>query len=224
MNIGPEILGHLAIYLVVLIFAVSAHECGHAWMSYKFGDDTAYMLGRVTLDPRSHVHPVGTLLIPIITFIFASMGSFPPLLGWGRPTPVNPLRWRRKDLANVMVSLAGIMANILIASGALVIIKILQFSGAIDGSMFGLREPIRLLLVYTLTMNASLAVFNLLPFPPLDGSHVLETVLPASAKPLFAVLEQYGYLLLLLFIWLGFVNIVFAPVSWLIAYLYYWGT
>jgi Zn-dependent protease len=224
MNVGPEILGHLAIYLVVLIFAISAHECGHAWMSYKFGDDTAYLLGRVTLDPRSHVHPVGTLLIPIIMFIAASSGTFIPLLGWGRPTPVNPLRWRRKDLANVMVSLAGIMANIIIAISALVIIKILQFTGVIYGDMGGVGDPVRLLLTYTLTMNASLAVFNLLPFPPLDGSHVLETVLPASARPAFAMLEQYGYLILMLFIWLGFISIIFTPVAYLISFLIRWGT
>lgn len=224
MNIGPEILGHLAIYLVVLIFAISAHECGHAWMSWKFGDDTAYMLGRVTLDPRSHVHPVGTLLIPIVMFIFASTGNFIPLLGWGRPTPVNPLRWRRKDLANVMVSLAGIMANIIIAIGALLIIKVLQFTGVIYGDMGGVGDPIRLLLTYTLTMNASLAVFNLLPFPPLDGSHVLETFLPASARPLFGVLEQYGYLILMLFIWLGFISIIFTPVAYLISFLIRLGT
>jgi Zn-dependent protease len=224
MNIGPEILGHLAIYMVVLIFAISAHECGHAWMSYKFGDDTAYLLGRVTLDPRSHVHPVGTLLIPIIMFIAASAGTFIPLLGWGRPTPVNPLRWRRKDLANVMVSLAGIIVNILIATAALVVIKVLQFTGVIYGDMGGVGDPVRLLLTYTLTMNASLAVFNLLPFPPLDGSHVLETVLPASARPAFAMLEQYGYLILMLFIWMGFISIIFSPVAALISFLIRWGT
>lgn len=224
MNFGPEILGHLAIYIVVLVFAISAHECGHAWMSYKFGDDTAYMLGRVTLDPRSHVHPVGTLLIPIIMFIAASAGTFIPLLGWGKPTPVNPLRWRNKNLANVMVSLAGIFANILIAIGALAIIKVLQFTGVIYGDMGGVGDPVRLLLTYTLTMNASLAVFNLLPFPPLDGSHVLETVLPASAQPMFAVLEQYGFLILMLFIWLGFFSIIFTPVALLISFLIRLGT
>ncbi|MEO6392844.1 MAG: site-2 protease family protein [Pyrinomonadaceae bacterium] len=221
---GAELLGHLAIYLVVLIFAISAHEAGHAWMSYKFGDDTAYLLGRVTLDPRAHTDPIGTLLIPIISFVFASQGLFLPLLGWGKPTPVNPLRWRRKDLANVMVSLAGIMANLIIASGGLVVIKGLQFSGVWNGTMFGFREPITLLLIYTLTMNVSLAVFNLLPFPPLDGSHVLETFLPASARPFFELLEQYGFIILMVFIYLGFINIMFTPVMYVIAFLLVVGT
>jgi Zn-dependent protease len=224
MPFGPEILGHLAIYMVVLIFAISAHECGHAWMSYKFGDDTAYLLGRVTLDPRSHVDPIGTLLIPAVGFIVASTGAFLPLIGWGKPTPVNPLRWRHKDLANVMVSLAGIMANLAIAIVALLIIKVLQFSGAVDSEMFGLKDPLWLLLRYALSMNVSLAVFNLLPFPPLDGSHVLETVLPASARPMFELLEQYGFVLLMLFMWLGIFNIIFRPVQYLLLYLVYWGT
>src|ERR1044072_5179610 len=98
---------HLIIYMVVLLLAVSCHEAGHAWTSYKFGDDTAYMLGRVTLNPVAHTDPIGTLLIPIVSFVFSATGSpmaAIPLIGWGKPTPVNPLRWRNKDLANVMVS------------------------------------------------------------------------------------------------------------------------
>ena len=89
--------------MVVLLLAISAHEAAHAWMSYKFGDDTARLLGRVTLNPVAHIDPIGTLLIPIVMFIFSATGVGIPLIGWGKPTPVNPLRWRNKDLANVMV-------------------------------------------------------------------------------------------------------------------------
>src|SRR5215210_8938753 len=99
---------HLVIYMVVLLLAISAHEAGHAWMSYKFGDDTAYLLGRVTLNPVKHTDPIGTLLIPIISFIAtATSGVRVPLIGWGIPTPVNPRRWRNYRTANVMVSIAG---------------------------------------------------------------------------------------------------------------------
>ncbi|MBA3805328.1 MAG: site-2 protease family protein, partial [Acidobacteria bacterium] len=104
-------IAQLVIYMVVLIFAISAHEAAHAWMSDKFGDDTARMLGRVTLNPLAHIDPLGTLLIPIAGFVLGHMGGAAaaiPLIGWGKPTPVNPLRWRNKDLANVMVSGAGI--------------------------------------------------------------------------------------------------------------------
>src|SRR3954469_24338861 len=113
-----ELIPQLVIYMVVLLLAISAHEAAHAWMSYKFGDDTARLLGRITLNPVAHTDPIGTLLIPIAGFIFSSIGGSLgaiPLIGWGKPTPVNPLLWRKKDLANVMVSAAGVMANTLIA-------------------------------------------------------------------------------------------------------------
>src|SRR4029453_17974927 len=113
-----NLVSHLVIFMVVLLLAISAHEAGHAWMSYKFGDDTAYLLGRVTLNPVAHTDPIGTLLIPIMMFIFGATGNplaAIPLMGWGKPTPVNPLRWRNKDLANVMVSIAGILANLILA-------------------------------------------------------------------------------------------------------------
>src|SRR5918997_5262722 len=123
--LDSNLFGRLIIYIVVLIFAISAHEAAHAWMSYKFGDDTAYLLGRVTLNPVAHTDPIGTLLIPIVNFVGAvGMGVFVPLIGWGKPTPVNPLRWRNKDLANIMVSLAGIMANLVLSVIAFVILKV----------------------------------------------------------------------------------------------------
>jgi Zn-dependent protease len=219
-----DLVGQLIIYIVVLLFAISAHEAAHAWMSHKFGDDTAYLLGRVTLNPVAHTDPVGTLLIPIVGFILGAVGgpiARIPLIGWGKPTPVNPLRWRNKDVANVMVSLAGIMANITIAIVTLIIIKIYQYTSlsAPGGLLEMVREPVELFLQYSLIMNASLAVFNLLPFPPLDGSKVLYSVLPNSAQPVLETLERYGYLILLAFIYFGFFRIIFSPVALLIDFL-----
>src|SRR6267142_5195552 len=128
----PGLIAHLVIYIVVLLLAISAHEAAHAWMSYRFGDDTARLLGRITLNPVAHIDPIGTLLIPIVGFIFGSMGGTVariPLIGWGKPTPVNPLRWRDKDRANVMVSAAGIIVNTFIAICAFVVIKVLLMTG-----------------------------------------------------------------------------------------------
>src|SRR5215212_2409941 len=195
---SPEqLIPQLVIYMVVLLLAISAHEAAHAWMSYKFGDDTARLLGRITLNPVAHTDPIGTLLIPIVGFIYGAMsgGGRLPLIGWGKPTPVNPLRWRQKDLANVMVSLAGILANLLIAIIAFTILKTLIVSGLIESIPESLLEPVLLFLQFLLTMNVSLAVFNLLPFPPLDGSKILDTFLPASMQPLMAMLEQYGFVI-----------------------------
>ena len=210
-----DLVGQLIIYIVVLLLAISAHEAAHAWMSYKFGDDTAYLLGRVTLNPVAHTDPIGTLLIPIVSFIATSSGvGFVPLIGWGKPTPVNPLRWRNKDLANIMVSLAGIMANLIIAILALVAIKIAQKTEvlAIGGSLGSFAEPVGLLLQQALLLNLSLAVFNLLPIPPLDGSKILYTFLPASAQPALETIERFSFLILMGALYFGVVDIIFRPV------------
>lgn len=203
--------------MVVLLLAISAHEAAHAWMSYKFGDDTARLLGRITLNPMAHTDPIGTLLIPIVGFIFGAMGGGRlPLIGWGKPTPVNPLRWRNKDLANVMVSIAGILANLLIAIIAFTILKVMLVTGYYHRIPEGLIEPISLFLEFLLTMNISLAVFNLLPFPPLDGSKILETFLPASMQPALETLERYGYLILMVLIYMGFFGAIIRPILYFV--------
>lgn len=220
------LIAQLVIYMVVLLMAISAHEAAHAWMSDRFGDDTARLLGRVTLNPAAHIDPIGTLLIPIVGFIFGSIGgpvARIPLIGWGKPTPVNPLRWRNKDLANVMVSAAGIMANLIIATIAFVIIKVLLHTNGFAAVPEGFREPVVLLLEYMLVMNISLAVFNLLPFPPLDGSKILETFLPASAQPFLAAMEQFGFFILMGLIYIGFFSAILRPVMRVVDFLLFLG-
>jgi len=210
---AEQLIPQLVIYMVVLLFAISAHEAAHAWMSYKFGDDTARLLGRITLNPIAHTDPIGTLLIPIAGFVLGAMGGGRlPLIGWGKPTPVNPLRWRQKDLANVMVSIAGIMANLFIAIVAFIIIKTLIVTGTVYSIPEGIREPVLLFLEFLLTMNISLAVFNLLPFPPLDGSKVLETFLPSSMQPLLELFERYSWPILMILMYVGFFRAIIRPV------------
>ena len=208
--------------MVVLLLAISAHEAGHAWMSYKFGDDTARLLGRITLNPVAHTDPIGTLLIPIVGFVLGSMGGAVariPLIGWGKPTPVNPLRWHNKDLANIMVSLAGIFANLILAVIGFVIFKTILMMGGFGIISESLRDPVRIFLVYLLTMNVSLAIFNLLPFPPLDGSKILYSILPASAHGFLTILEQYGFMILLVLMYLGFFGVIIGPVLYVVDYL-----
>ena len=214
------------LYMVVLLLAISAHEAAHAWMSYKFGDDTARLLGRITLNPVAHTDPIGTLLIPIAMFVFSAIGSPAasiPLLGWGKPTPVNPLRWRNKDLANVMVSIAGILANLILATIGFTILKIILMTGGFEQISESLREPVLIFLRNMLVMNISLAVFNLLPFPPLDGSKILDTFLPASMRPALELLEQYGYIILLILIWAGLPSAIIGPVLGFVSYLLFLG-
>jgi Zn-dependent protease len=223
LNIA-ELVSNLVIYMVVLLLAISSHEAGHAWMSYKYGDDTAFMLGRVTLNPVKHTDPVGTLLIPILSFIFGAIGGALgaiPLIGWGKPTPVNPSKWTKYKQANVMVSIAGILANLILAIAGFVILKSMLYFGVFDDEAFraGIGKPILTFFYYLIFMNVSLAIFNLLPFPPLDGSKVLATFLPASAQPTLALLEQYGFLILMALLYMGVIGAIMAPVSRFIFYL-----
>ena len=206
---------HLIIYMVVLLLAISVHEAGHAWMSYKFGDDTAYMLGRVTLNPVAHTDPIGTLLIPVVAFILGSMGGALgsiPLIGWGKPTPVNPRKWDRYNLANVMVSIAGVLGNLILLIIGFVAARIMLTQGFEILDFFGRStNPLAILVGNMMLLNLSLFVFNLLPFPPLDGSKILATFLPASAEPILNVLEQFGFLILMFLIYIGVFRLIITP-------------
>lgn len=219
-----NLLSNLIPYIVVLLLAISCHEAGHAWMSWKYGDDTAYMLGRVTLNPVAHTDPIGTLLIPILSFVLTfTTGSRVPLIGWGKPTPVNPLNWRKKNEANVMVSIAGIGANLILATIGFAIFKTMLETGTINAvnQHDGIVKVAVVFLNYLIFLNVSLAVFNLLPFPPLDGSKVLQTFLPARFEPIFDMLEQYGFLILMLLLYMGVIGLVMYPFYIFVDYLLY---
>jgi len=220
-NFDPaDFLASLIIYMVVWLFAVSAHEAAHAWTSYKFDDDTAYMLGRVTLNPIPHIDVIGTLILPIIGFAvgYFQGASGIPLIMWGKPTPVNPLKWRNKDVANVCVSLAGIFVNLLIATIVSVIIKILIAYGVLttENIRSGITAPLFSLLYATVILNVGLAVFNLLPLPPLDGSKALQSFLPSSFEPVFDLLETYGFLILIVLAQMGIISFLVMPLRNLI--------
>lgn len=217
-----NLVSHLIIYMVVLLLAISAHEAGHAWMSYKFGDNTAYMLGRVTLNPVSHTDPIGTLLIPIVAFILGSMGGALgsiPLIGWGKPTPVNPNNWTNYKLANVMVSIAGVLANLILLIIGFVAAKIMLTQGFQVLDFFGQStNPFAILVGNVMLLNLSLFVFNLLPFPPLDGSKILSTFLPQSAQPILDMLEQFGFLILMFLIYIGVFRLIITPFLYALLY------
>jgi Zn-dependent protease len=208
-----DIIGKFILYMVALIFSLSVHEMMHAWMSNRFGDDLAYHQGRVSLNPVTHVDPIGTLLFPAIAFFTNA-----PLLGWARPTPVNPLAWRNKRVANFWVSIAGILGNLAVAVAAGIVIRVLLASGQLpaspeDSTMTAVAALLRVFFV----MNVGLAVFNLFPIPPLDGSKILASILPESFAPALDTLDQFGWILLLVGLMTGIFGKVFAvviPLAW----------
>jgi Zn-dependent protease len=172
---------YLIIGLFVLIFSLSIHEAAHAWSASQLGDDTAKRLGRVTLNPVVHVDPIGTLLLPVIAMV-----SGAPLIGWAKPTPVNARNLRRPRRDHILVTAAGPASNLVIAFAAAAALR----AGA-SGEWLGM------LVIEALTLNVLLAVFNMLPLPPLDGGQIVMALLPPRVAAQFGFLYQYGFLILM---------------------------
>jgi Zn-dependent protease len=183
-------LQRVLIALPVLLLSLTVHEFAHAWMALKQGDDTAYMLGRVTLDPRAHLEPIGSLLFPIM-----AIGSGMPLLGWAKPVPTNPRKYRHYKRGDILVSIAGVLANLVLALLFAAAVFVLQLAtGGADAAPF--LETLLEMLAYGVVGNVSLIFFNLLPIPPLDGSHVFYHLLPPNLGASYRQLQPYGMLIL----------------------------
>lgn len=193
----------LALGIVILVFSVILHEVMHGYMALMFGDHTAQRAGRLTLNPIPHIDPIGTILLPgLLIFLNFFSGGAGFLIGWAKPVPVNPLNFSNLRKGEIFVSLAGVGANFALALAFAVLFHICN--------AFDLGHTLLQVLEFGVQINLVLAVFNLLPVPPLDGSKVLIALLPYEAARNFErVSFQYGFMIILLLLYLNIIDIVF---------------
>jgi len=191
--------------LVVLFFSIVIHEIAHGSVALHLGDPTAKNAGRLSLNPLKHIDPVGTILLPLL-LLFATQGQG-PIIGWAKPVPVNPFNFRDQKWGALKVSIAGPLTNFLMA---LIFGLIIRF--------VSLPEPALILFGIIVLYNFAWGIFNLIPIPPFDGSHILFTFLGERFLKLKIFLSQYGLFILIFFIFFGGLKFVFT-VAYLLFYL-----
>ena len=209
--------------LISFLFAISVHESAHAWMANLRGDPTARMLGRITLNPIKHIDPVGTVILPLIAMI-----THLPLLGWAKPTPVNPRNFKNPVRDDILTSVVGPISNLVVVLGTTAVLGLIAATSRLGGAIIralpfvypdqldqltsqtnSVLLPVSLLLYDLAIINIVLAVFNLIPVPPLDGSHVLRHFLPDPLQKAYDTLGLFGLLALVYF---GIFGRLIAPV------------
>jgi len=194
-----SLIQRVVVWLLPVIFAITVHEVAHGWIAKKYGDKTAWMLGRLTLNPLKHIDPVGTLIIPGILLLTGTGFIF----GWAKPVPVDARNFKnpRHDMA--IVALAGPIANLLMAVGWALVARL--------GVVLNI-EFVSLPLIYSgiagISINLVLALINLLPIPPLDGSRIITGLLPSRWAWQYNRLERYGFLILLLLLFSGGLSLI----------------
>ncbi|MFA5147590.1 MAG: site-2 protease family protein [Candidatus Omnitrophota bacterium] len=194
----------LIISIPIFIFAMVIHEVAHGWVAYKLGDPTAKYSGRLTLNPISHIDPLGTILLPILLIMMNS----PVVFGWAKPVPINFLGLRNPKRDIMTVGLAGPMANIIFAFILAAVFRLFPVLHApvISDIFFG-----------SILVNLVLAAFNLIPIPPLDGSRILFGLLPRDLAAKYMSIERYGFIILYILIWMGFLDNFVNPLVVILA-------
>ena len=189
--------------LFILIFSVIIHECSHGVAALRNGDDTARIMGRLTLNPLPHVDIFGTIIIPGLLLLT----NVPIIIGWAKPVPINPYRFRDFRRGMIEVGASGPLSNVLLA---LFFAFLFRISGFVPDSGAGY------LLLFGVAINFILALFNLVPIPPLDGSRILGSLLPLNMEARYYRMERYGMLIIFALVFLGLFNFLVVPINYLV--------
>lgn len=201
----------ITVWAIPVIFAITLHEAAHGYIAKYFGDKTAWMLGRVTLNPLKHIDPIGTILVPLSILLMSKLlgGGF-ILFGWAKPVPVNFGALRHPKRNMLWVALAGPAANLIMAVFWALIIKL----GISLGDNY--TQPMALMGAAGIFINAILMALNLLPLPPLDGGRVALSLLPNRYAYRYAQIEPYGFYILLALMFIGWLGLILSPLLALI--------
>jgi len=191
----------MIIPIIAFIIVIVIHEFAHGYVAYLLGDPTAKDAGRLTLNPLAHADPVGTILLPALLLLARS----PVVFGWAKPVPINPYNFKNRKKGILITSLAGPMANFVLAAFAAFILK---------SGFFPVDNYFGRLLVYIVLISILLGLFNLLPIPPLDGSGVLFSILPNEVIKKLYWLRKYGFVILIGVLYLGLLNRVIVPLAY----------
>jgi Zn-dependent protease len=197
--------GTLFLSFLVLLFSLTVHEAAHAWTADRLGDPTGRRLGRVSLNPLVHIDPIGTVLLPLV-----AMFTGAPLIGWAKPVPVSLRGLRRYPRDFMLVVLAGPVSNLLLAAAASLALRVLPGESlGVGGVQVG--APVVHLLIAAFQLNLLLAVFNLVPVPPLDGGNLVGAVLRGSLQRGFDALRPYGVFILYALMFTGTLGAIIGP-------------
>lgn len=194
----------IAVWALPLIFAVTVHEAAHGWVADKLGDPTARKLGRITLNPIPHIDLVGTILVPVLMLSFTGF-----LIGWAKPVPVSVGRLHSPKRDMAIVAAAGPAVNLIMALGWTLV---LLFAHSLIHSLQSVAVPLLLMSVAGVFINLVLMAINLLPVPPLDGGRVVTGLLPMAAARVYARIEPFGMIILILLLISGVVGMILAPI------------
>lgn len=191
--------------VLILLFSVILHEVAHGYAALSLGDPTARAAGRLTLNPIKHMDPWGTVILPLFLILIRA----PFLVGWAKPVPVNPFLLRDRKRGMMLVGAAGPLANISLILLSALVLRAMPFSA--PPILFDLFK-------YCCAINIILALFNLLPVPPLDGSRVVAGILPPKIRDAYVGLERYGILIIIALLYLGILDQVIVPLYRIIFY------